>query len=116
MPGSYLAELFKILRQGQLNCKASDPVFLDNDGPVMPSRVGIKDALKEGLAELPAQLNASIDMPLDGLAARQDDKGADFLLGKIRQGPHDNVHSLGLNGVGILSSQAPQGDPLENLS
>ena len=82
----------------------------------MSGRVGIKDALQEGLTESPTHLDASVDMPLDGLAARQNDKGADSLLSQIGQRSYDDVYGLGLNGVGILSTQAPKGDPLEDLS
>ncbi len=77
------AVLGRVRREGQMAAEAHHPVAVDEDGAVVTDRMGIEDALQEGLAQDAVEVASPREVAVEGIVPLEDDQGADLLACKV---------------------------------
>ena len=89
-----VAVLGGVRREGQMAAETHHPVAVDEDGAVVTDRMGIEDALQQGLAEEAVQVASPGEVAVEGVFPLEDDQGADLLAGKVGGGLGDDLRAF----------------------
>ena len=105
----------RVLGQREVNRKTSDAIPLDDYGAVMSGRVRVEEALDQGQAQYPVELDAAFEMAFQRLTSGQNDEGTDPIARELEQASNQNVERT-VVGLYVSSAQTPHGQSLEELS
>jgi len=70
------------------------PVAVDEDGAVVPDRMGVEDALQQRLAEDAVQAVSPREMPVQRIVSLNHDQRADLFVRQVGGGLRENLHAL----------------------
>ncbi len=112
MPGTAAPQAIPIRGEREMNTETQNAIAIHEDAAIVPGRLGIEETENQLLGEASIEMNAPVQVAVQGFAPGQDHEGAHLDLGELKERAHQGALHVGRR-MGCPPPESPDRNAFE---